>query len=116
MEECGDRARSGSEEAKEEIAQKTPDLLKLYRSYYDKIMPLISGGEDEDLRPEIGQKDLEEALYAIREFVEAFDFDSADGVMDMLKDYRIPQERQEHFQKVKQMLTAVDREALLGLL
>ena len=116
LEACGDRAKEGDAAAMQEIAEKTPALLKLYRSYYDKLTPLLSSGQDTDLRPELGIEELQEGLSAIREFVDAFDFDSADGVMTMLLDYRIPAEEAERFEEIRRKLSAVDREALLGLL
>ncbi|MBR1628129.1 MAG: response regulator [Lachnospiraceae bacterium] len=116
LEQCGDAAQQGDEEAKREISEKTAPLLKLYRSYYDKLTPMLENEEDADLRPEIPREELKEAMGAIREFVEAFDFDSADGVMDMLKDYRMPEDFADAFDQIKQSLSAVDRDALLKLL
>lgn len=116
LEACGDKAQNGDEDAVHEIEERTPALLKLYRSYYDKLTPLISNEADADLRPEIPQDQLDEALSAIKEFVEAFDFDSADGVMEMLNDYRVPEDFAEQFAEIKRALSAVDRERLLALL
>ena len=116
LEACGDRAQEGDAEAVREIEERTPALLKLYRSYYDKLTPLISNEADADLRPEIVGAQLDEALAAIREFVEAFDFDSADGVMEMLGDYRMPEDFADRFAEIRRSLSAVDRERLLDLL
>ena len=116
LEECGDKAREGDKAAMDEIVKKTPDLLLMYRSYYNKIMPLLSGDGGEDIRPQISEDELCEALSAIKEFVEAFDFDSADAVMAMLKDYRMPEYYEEQFTAVKKSLSAVDREELLKVL
>ena len=115
LEECGDRAKNGDQEAVTQIENNTPALLKLYRSYYDKLTPLLQGAGDEDRRPVISQDEYFDGMRAIREFVEAFDFDSADGVVTMLNDYRIPENEAEHFDEVKRLLSAVDREALLRL-
>lgn len=116
LEKCGDMAKAGDAGAMREIAEKTPPLLKLYRSYYDKITPLVKGADDTDARPEIAAEELAEAFGAIREFVEAFDFDSADSVMAQLSDYRMPDGEEERFLQVKKCLSAVDREELLRLL
>ena len=116
LEACGDRAQQGDLEAVHEIRERTPALLKLYRSYYDKLTPLISNEADADMRPEIDPGQLEEALSAIREFVDAFDFDSADGVMEMLGDYRMPDDFTDQFAEIRRALSAVDRERLLKLL
>ena len=116
LEKCGDLAKQGDADAAREIAEKTPGLLKMYRSYYDKITPLVMGADDTDARPEIPEEELAEAFAAIREFVEAFDFDSADSVMAQLSDYRMPAGEEETFLQVKKCLSAVDREELLRLL
>ena len=49
----------------------------------------------------------------MREFAEAFDFDSADDIMTMLSDYRIPEEYEQGMQEVVQALAQVDQAALL---
>ncbi len=116
LEKCGDAAKEGDEEAMQEIAKRTPDMLKLYRSYYNKLTPLISNKEDEDLRPQISEEELSEAMSALRELVDAFDFDSADGVVDMLKDYRMPEGFAEKYEEIRTALVSVDREKLLALL
>lgn len=116
LEECGDKAQKGDIQAIKEIEEKTPPLLKLYRSYYDKLTPILSNEKDMDLRPLIEEEQLREAMTAIKEFVEAFDFDSADGVMTMLSDYRMPDSEQERVAAIRRTLAAVDRETLLELL
>ena len=116
LEACGEKAQKGDAEAIREIEEKTPPMIKLYRSYYDKLTPLLSGENDKDMRPLIDDAKLSEALMAIREFVEAFDFDSADGVMTMLSDYRMPEDEEERVSRIRRTLSAVDRESLLGLL
>lgn len=116
LESLGDSAKKGNPWAIEEIRQRTPELISMYRSYYDKLMPLISNESDEDIRPEIDEDSLNEAYTAIRELVDAFDYDSADSVMFSLKDYRIPEGEIDHFEKVKRALAEVDRTEILNLI
>ena len=66
-----------------------------------------------DLRQEISKGELADAVGAMREFAEAFDFDSADDIMTMLSDYRIPEEYEQGMQEVVQALAQVDQAALL---
>lgn len=115
LEAFGDLAKKGDEKAISDIKERTPALLTLYRSYYDALIPIFSNATDEDERPLIDDDSLSEAYGAIREFVEAFDFDSADAVMETLQDYRVSDDEKEHFSKVKRTLKEVDREALLAL-
>lgn len=114
METAGNFAADGDENSVVAIDESTPELLKLYRSYIDRLGPLVSheqGGAD--LRAEISKGELADAVGAMREFAEAFDFDSADDIMTMLSDYRIPEEYEQGMQEVVQALAQVDQAALL---
>ena len=109
LEDCGNN------ENEAEIAEKTPELLKLYRSYKEKLSA-IGGDVNEDELPEISEDELKRAFSDMRELLEAYDFDTADGIMNMLSEYRIPTDYKDKFEKVKQLLVAVDRDALLQVL
>ncbi|MBO6214176.1 MAG: response regulator [Lachnospiraceae bacterium] len=114
LEAAGDEATAGSEEAMEKIAAETPDLLKVYRSYFDKLTPLINGdGDGDDMRPEITKEELLEAMNTIYEFAEAFDFDSADDVVEMLRDYQIPDRYADGVNTVIRKIAEVDQAALI---
>ena len=52
----------------------------------------------------------------LKEFVEAYDFDSADKILKMLEAYKIPSPLNEKYAKIKELMAAVDRTALLELL
>ena len=116
LENAGYAAKGGDEEAIALIEAETGDLVKLYRSYFDKLGSLFLGSEDDDVRPVIEKDELLDAMNAVREFAEAFDFDSADNVISMLRDYRIPDEYEEAFEQVKRKLSDVDQAALLEAL
>ena len=117
LEEAGDAATGGDDDAIRKIEEKTPLLLKDYRAYFDKLAPLINGdGDGEDVRPEIPADELSEAMGAIKEFAEAFDFDSADDVIEMLNDYRIPERFASEVELVKRKTAEVDQAALLSAL
>lgn len=109
LEDCGNR------EDKKEIDEKTPQLLELFRSYKDKLSVVDDSGDKENL-PEIGEDELKGAFSDMKELLEAYDFDTADGIMDMLSGYRIPEEYTEKYEKIKQLMSAVDRDALLEIL
>ena len=106
LESCADN------ENIDEIKAKTSDLLKLYRSYKEK---LAVTSEDSDL-PLISDSQLDEAFSNIKEMVEIFDFDTADSIMKMLEGYSIPFEKQEVFLKLQKLMVKVDREGILELL
>ena len=92
----------------------TGDLLELYRSYLTKLAPLFEAKDDD--KPEIDPGELEGAFASIREFIEGSYFDSADDIMKMLEEYRIPQESKGKYQEVKRLMAAVDRDGLLNIL
>lgn len=106
--------KCGNEENAAEIEAKTPALLTLYRSYLDKLA--VPQPEDDTDKPLISPEELQEILGGIREFVEAFDFDSADEALHMLDQYRIPEDAAEKCRKIRQLLSAVDRDGLLNII
>ncbi len=109
LEDCGN-----SEDAKE-IEEKTPQLLQLFRSYNDKLAPINSDVNEDEL-PEIAADELEGAFGDMKELLEAYDFDTADGIMAMLSEYRIPEGYREKYEKVKLLMSAVDRDELIKVL
>lgn len=72
--------------------------------------------EDDSDKEELSDAMLKEAFQAIYESVSAFDFDSADNVMHELKNYRIPAEEKDLYEKVDTLLTQVDHDGLVELL
>ncbi|MCR5403296.1 MAG: response regulator [Butyrivibrio sp.] len=109
LEECGNN------ENEAEIASKTPQLLELYRSYNRKLSLFLDNGGKDDL-PEIQRDELEGAYKDMKELLEAYDFDTADGIMKMLSEYRVPQDCQEKYELVKRLMADVDRDRLLEVL
>lgn len=109
LEDCG------NSEDEAEIMNKTPELLELFRSYNEKLSA-INGDVDESELPEIGEDELKNAFGDIRELVEAYDYDTADGIMNMLSEYRIPKDYKDKYERVRQLISAVDRDALISLL
>ncbi len=111
LEKCGD------DENLAEISELTPKLLSDYRSFSDKLKALISeiNGSDDDL-PEIDSAALSEAYAGIKEYVDAFDFDSADSILEMLKGYRIPDEEKARYEQITDMIMKLDHDGLMEVL
>lgn len=107
--------KCGNDENEAEIEEKTPQLLYLYRSYKDKFKAAAENEDDSDL-PEISEDELLSAFSDIKELVEAYDYDTADGIMDMLKGYKIPDSYKEKYKKVAEFMALVDRDSLLSIL
>jgi signal transduction histidine kinase/DNA-binding NarL/FixJ family response regulator len=105
----------GNDENIAEIRNKTPELLSLYRSYNEKLAAIDEKNENEDLPP-IDANELRQAFSDMRELIEAYDYDTADGIMQELSGYSIPDEFKDKYAKVRQLIAAVDRDALLDVL
>ncbi|MBO4912332.1 MAG: response regulator [Butyrivibrio sp.] len=109
--------KCAEEKNKAEITKKTPELLELYRSYIKKLAVIVGEeGEDTEDKPVIPEAELNDAFSAIKEFVSGSYFDSADDIMNMLSEYKIPDEYAEKYEKVKRLMAAVDRDGLLNIL
>ena len=119
LEAAGNAAQGGDADAVLDIAQKTPQLLAEYRAYSAKLAPLCehaaaaAGGY---AKPEISAEKLAEAYAALREVVDAFDFDAADTIISGLEGYAIPATEAARFGMIQSALRAVDQAALLALL
>lgn len=112
LEGCGDK------EDWEEITEKTPALLDAYR----KLSKALAGTEADEVesevddRPLIPEEELKGAYAGIRELVTAFDFDGAGDILSLLKGYRLPEEEQERFGEISDLVTKLDRDKLLEVL
>ncbi|MBO4400760.1 MAG: response regulator [Selenomonadaceae bacterium] len=100
----------------DEIKQDTAPLMKLYRSYAEKLSPLIQKDEDDSDKPLIDDDALAEALEAMNEAAVNFDFDTLEFVFDSLKDYRLPENQREKFAQIKAAAEIPDWEKLKILL
>ncbi len=115
---------AGDAGKEELLKEKTPALLELYLSYREKLaLPgadaASAGGAPEagqEALPELPPEQLEEAYTGIREFADAFDFDSALGILDMLADYALPEEERAREETLRRALRAGDRAEALRLL
>lgn len=104
----------GIEGREEEIRERTPEMLALYRSYLEKLNAVAPANKTRG--EEISADDLAEAYEELRSFALAFDFDGIDAVMGELSSYDIPEEEAERFEKIRDAVANVNREALLELL
>jgi CheY-like chemotaxis protein/HPt (histidine-containing phosphotransfer) domain-containing protein len=108
LEECGNNERE------DKIHDLTPELLRQYRELEPILAPLFTS-KDEDL-PDISDEELAEAWGDLRELLEVYDYTNADRIMQMLKGYRIPADAKAKYERVRELMAAVDRDQLLELL
>ncbi len=116
LEQCGDSGNI------KEIEAKTEDFIKLCKEYIIKLQPLSalpytkSQVEEKDTRPLIQQSQMEEALYAIKEYISAFDISGAESVTEAIEQYRVPDDFIKTYKEIKELLKAGDRANILLLL
>ena len=111
LEACGDKNDIA------EIEAKTPALLSQYRGYKQVLAEVFGSNDEEDMSlPEIPLDELKEFYAMLRDMAANFDLDNIDGMMEDIKNYRIPAEEKERFKKIKDCVTAADWAALDELL
>jgi signal transduction histidine kinase/CheY-like chemotaxis protein len=126
LEAAGDKAKSGEADGIAEIAEKTPTLLEQYRAYKPKLAPLFEvftgagSAQNKDSAkpnlPEMGADEFKDAMAALKEVVSAFDFASADMILEELSGYSVPAEFEEKYSEIKKAVKSVDQQLVLSLL
>ncbi|MBR5422119.1 MAG: response regulator [Lachnospiraceae bacterium] len=110
LEKCGDDGDLDT------IKEKTPRLLSDFRDYEKKLAFLAEDEETPEDAEEIPEDKLFEAYDAMAEFLEAFDYDSAEDIQKMLGAFAIPKSEEKRYNKLKEMLATLDRDGALSLL
>ncbi len=111
LEQCG------NDKNEAEINEKTSGLLSLYRSYVENLSAISDeDGEDEDSKPFLDSEGFLSALDDLKELLLVYDYDNADQIMEQLKNYQIPDEYQEKYDRIKTLMAGVDRDRLLEIL
>lgn len=109
--------QNGMDENVDEINKLTPKFLEDLLTYKDKINTVLrKDGASKVYKPEIEINMLKDAFRSLEELVAAFDFDGADSIMDMLDEYSVPKEYEEVYEKLIQLMAAVDIDGLTALL
>ena len=118
--ELSERARrledAGNSGYIEEIKQDNEPLLKLYRSYTDKLKPLIQVEEDDSDKPLIDEAELAEAFEAMKDAAATFDYDSLMFVFQSLDEYRLPEGESERYKQIKDAAAKLDWETINSIL
>ena len=95
----------GNENAKDEIESKTPELLRLYRSYKVLLEEYGKTGEEATVKVSVSQ--IKETLMRIHDAMDSFDLDEADKAMGELKGYEFPEEMKEMVEELSVFLADV---------
>ena len=105
---------SGDAEDITAINEGTSALLEKYTYYFDSLAAIFrETKEADDDREMIDPSALSEAYGAIKEAVAAFDFNTADELVGMLKEYRMPPEEEARYERICGMITRLERDAIL---
>ena len=89
------------------------DLMKKYQSIRDALAPML-GVKDE--RPDIPPDMLEDAYGGLLEFAECTDYELARMVLDSVKEYKLPDEDEERFARLKDCLSRMDWDEIKKIL
>ena len=118
-EELSDRAKrledAGNAGYVDEIQKDTPELLKLYRSYAEKLSALIEKEVDDEDKPPIDDDALAEAYETLREVAQSFDYDTLTFVIQSLEEYKLPKEDGEKIKALKAAANNLDWEEIKKL-
>ena len=110
--ELSDRARrledAGNNGYIEEIKNDTAPLLNLYRSYIEKLSPLIEVEETATDKPLIEEENLLEAYEAMKDAAATFDIDTIEFVLQSLEEYQLPENELERYKKIKDAANKLD--------
>ncbi len=104
---------AGENGNKELIGEMTPTLLEDYISTITAIKQLFTA---KDSLPVISKKYLSDALGCLCEVVTAFDFDTAQSIMEELSSYKLPDDFANTFEQLKVLIAEVDRDEIIKLL
>ena len=100
----------------DEITKDTPELLKLYRTYAEKLAPLIKVEDNDKDKPPIDDDALAEAYETLREAAATFDDDTLNFVINSLEDYRLPDGERDKFKALKIAAGKLDWETIQALM
>ncbi|MCR5671537.1 MAG: Hpt domain-containing protein [Butyrivibrio sp.] len=108
---------AGKEGNREYISANTPEFLKLYRSYNERLSVLDEIGEmAAEKKPLIGDLELKDAYMALKELIAAMDYDGAEDVLLELDGYELPKEAQSDIEKLGNMLKMFDWDGMEQLI
>ena len=97
----------------EVIKKETPVLLARYRDLKDALVDIFGepGADDPD-KPEMDEDTYVEALHAILEGVDLFDYDLIESVMSEIENCRIPDQYKSSYERMKMLVADVNTDEL----
>ena len=98
----------------DEIKNKTSTLIEIYRSFSEKLAPLIEVEEENFDKPLISEEELNEAYETLKEISASFDYDSLEFVLQSLENYKLPEKEVERYKKIKNAASKLDWESIIS--
>ena len=99
------------------IDEYNPALFEEYRSYKDKLAG-IHKNVDDGAKPAIPAEELESGIKALKELINAMDYDGVELVLEQLREYELPAEETEKLLKLDEHLKTFNwdgMEEVMGL-
>lgn len=110
LEQCGEDGKLL------EICEQTEKLLTTYQDTVIRLKYIIKNDAMElESNIILDEKEFAEALLAMKEFAEAFDFDQVDEIMTTISGYKIPVLLETCYQNLKNAVLDVDQEKILDI-
>ncbi|MBQ5431177.1 MAG: response regulator [Lachnospiraceae bacterium] len=107
-----------------EIHENTNSFLAAYASLGKKLAPILqedgaftaASGDASDDRPVISESELSDAYSALRELAASLAYEDAKGILEMLKEYALPEEEIPRLEKIHSALEKLDWDEVVSLL
>lgn len=109
LEKCGDSKNE------DEISAITPSLLKEYDELKNVLKDVFEAEQNDSQKQKMDVQTFEEAMQNILSCIQAFDFTTADTIIQMVEGYIVPKGKEEKFRSIKRAVANVDRDAVLKL-
>ena len=97
------------------IRANTGELLNEYRSYETKLDFLASNTADES-KPPADPADIADAYDALYEVAQMMDYDSAEMILESMKEYSLPPEDKARFHDIEKALRAIKWDEICDIL
>lgn len=104
---------AGGRADRDYISSHHDEMMKEYRSIYEGLSEEF--GEKEDLPP-IPEDVLKDAYNGLVEFSQVMDYELAKMVLDSVKEYSLPKEDEERFDKIQVFLSNMEWEKIIDLI
>ena len=106
---------AGKEGNLDTIKKDTGNVLSEYGRFKEALSGVF-GGDEEDDRPEISEKELKANLTDMHELLDAFDYDTAKDLLESMEEYKVPAQFKEIYDKIKTGMAEVDRDRVMDLI